>query len=142
MSLLFTVPVVAELLAVQENLSPFMTRVGVMTKDCDVIVPKLLPAIQVQGCVFVMTALLCFQVRVAAGLELSTVHVKYVVLPLATTVVGPFNATLKDETEKKIKAMLCGGILGQKKHLNWNLTRTYFSKHIVYIREQTTHITR
>jgi len=59
-----------------------------------------------------MTALLCFQVRVAAGLELSAVHVKYVVLPLATTVVGPFNATLKDETEKKIKAMLCGGILG------------------------------
>ena len=38
-TLLCTVPVVAELLALQEKISPFMFRVGVITNDCNVTLP-------------------------------------------------------------------------------------------------------
>ena len=48
-----------------------------------------------------MTALLCVHVRVAAGLELLAVHAKFAVLLLATTVVGPFSATLTGGTKSK-----------------------------------------
>jgi len=63
--------------------------------------------------VFVITALLCFHVRVAAGLELSAVHVNCVVVPLATTAADPFNATLKDGTERReFQSKLCIGTIG------------------------------
>jgi len=79
----------------QENVSPFMSRVGVMSKVCDVIMPWLLPDVYIYDCLFVMTALLCFHVIIAAGFELPVVHVNCTVLPLATTVVGPSKATLR-----------------------------------------------